>query len=66
MNSRSDNKLSPKEYLFLVVCLIIFFTVSIYLLGGEAFPKGTDLIINGVGIVVAIPIVISMLKNMQY
>lgn len=64
MNSKSDNfKLSPKEYLFLVVCLIIF-VVSIYLMGHGTFPKGTLLIITGIGVVVAIPIVIYMLKKL--
>ena len=64
MNSKSDKfKLSPKEYLFLAVCLIIFFVVSIYLMGYGTFPKGTELIITGIGVVVAIPIVIYILEN---
>jgi len=64
MNSKSDKfKLSPKEYLFLAVCLFIFFVVSIYLMGHGTFPKGTLLIITGIAVVVAIPIVIYMLKN---
>ncbi len=64
MNSKSDKfKLSPKEYLFLAVCLIIFFVVSIYLMGYGTFPKGNELIITGIGVVVAIPIVIYILEN---
>ena len=66
MNYNSDNKLSPKEYLFLVVCLIIFFVVSIFLMGYGTFPKGTELIITGIGVVIAIPLVIYMLKNIEF
>ena len=64
MNSKSDKfKLSPKEYLFLAVCLFIFFVVGIYLMGHGTFPEGILLIITGIGVLVAIPIVIYMLKN---
>ena len=64
MNSKSDKfKLSPKEYLFLAVCLFIFFLVSIYLMGYGTFPKGIELIITGIGVVIAIPIVIYILVN---
>jgi hypothetical protein len=64
MNSKSDKfKLSPKEYLFLAVCLFIFFVTGLYLQGHGSFPKGNMLIITGIGVVVAIPIVIYMIKN---
>ena len=66
MNIKSDNKLSSKEYLFLVVCLIIFFAVSIYLMGYGAFPTGNELIITGIAVVVAIPLVIYVLKNIEF
>lgn len=66
MNFKSDNKLSPKEYLFLVVCLLIYFGVSIYLMGYGAFPKGTELIITVVGVIIAIPLVIYMIKNIEF
>ena len=66
MNFNSDNKLSPKEYLFLVVCLIIFFTVSIFLMGYGAFPKGNELMITGIAVVIAIPLVIYVLKNIEF
>lgn len=64
MNSTSDNnKLSFNDYLFLAVCLIIYFVVAIYLMGHGTFPTGTELIITGIGVGVAIPIVIYMIKN---
>ena len=64
MNSKSDKfKLSPKEYLFLAVCLFIFFVVGLYLMGHGTFPKGNELIITGIGVFIAIPIVIYMIKN---
>ena len=64
MNSKSNKfKLIPKEYLFLVVCLFIFFVVGIYLMSYGTIPKGNELIITGIGIFIAIPIVIYMIKN---
>ena len=64
MSSKSDNfKLSPKEYLFLAVCLFIFFVVGLYLMGHGTLPEGIYLIIAGIAVVVLIPIVIYMLKN---
>ena len=67
MISNSDNnKISLKEYLFLAVCLIIYFVVGLYLLEGGTLPKGINLIITGIVVFVAIPIVIYMLKNIEF
>jgi len=64
MNSKSNKvKLSPKEYGFLAVLLFIFFVVGLYLMGHGTFPKGIELIIAGIAVVVIIPIVIYMLQH---
>ena len=65
MNSESDNnKLSPKEYLFLAVSLFIYLFGSIFLLSGGDIPKDDNYIYLVIGgVIVAIPIVIYMLKN---
>ena len=64
MNSKSDKfKLSPKEYLFLAVCLFIFYVTGLYLYYGGTIPEGIELIIAGIGVVVAIPIGIWIVKN---
>ncbi len=64
MNSKSDKfKLSPKEYLFLAVCLFIFYVTGLYLMWHGTIPEGINLIFTGIGVVVAIPIGIFILKN---
>jgi len=65
MNSKSENKLNFKEYIFLTICLLIFFGVAIYLMGYGTFPKGAELIITSIGVVVAIPVVIYMIKKIM-
>lgn len=66
MSFNKDNKISSKEYLFLVVCLIIYFGGTIYLMGYGTIPTGTDLIIIGVAMIIIIPIVIYMLKSIEF
>ena len=65
MNSKSNNKFNRKDYLFLSVCLIIFFTVIMYIMGFGTFPKGYELIVTGVGVVIAITIVLYVLKKLN-
>ena len=65
MNSKSDKfKLSPKEYLFLAVCLFIYFLGGFYFSSGGQMPKDINSIYLMIGgIVVIIPIIIYILKN---
>jgi len=63
MNSKSNNKFNRKDYLFLTVCLIIFFIVIMYIWGyGDL--TGTELIASVIGIIIAIPIVLYILKKL--
>lgn len=66
MNPKSDNiKLSLKEYLFLAVCLFVFFLGGFYFLIGGQIPKDINFIYLSIGvIIIAIPITIYLLKNM--
>lgn len=65
MDSKSENiKLNLKEYLFLAVCLFIFFLGGLFFLSGGQIPKDTNFIYLYIGgVVIAIPITIYMLKN---
>ena len=63
INSKPNNKLNRKEYLFLTVCLIIFFSVIMYIWGyGDL--KGTPLIAAVIGVIIAITIVLYVLKKL--
>ena len=64
MNSKSNYKFKRKDYLFLTVCLIIFFTVIMYIMGYGDY-KGVELIASVVGIIIAIPIVLYVLKKLN-
>jgi len=64
INSKPNNKLNRKDYLFLTVCLIIFFTVIMYIMGYEDL-KGTELIASVIGVIIAIPIVLYVLKKLN-
>lgn len=65
MKDKSDFKLSPKDYLFLVVCLIIFFVGVMFLANNGTLPNGNELIITSVLLIVAIPVVIYMIINIE-
>jgi len=61
-----DNLLNKKDYLFLTVCLIIFFTGGSYFLAGGDIPKDMNIIYLWIaGVIIAIPIVIYILKNIK-
>jgi uncharacterized membrane protein YhaH (DUF805 family) len=65
MNSKPTNKFNRKDYLFLTVCLIIFFTVIMYIMGYGTFPKGYELITTIIAVLIAIPIVLYVLKKLN-
>jgi uncharacterized membrane protein YhaH (DUF805 family) len=65
MNSKPTNNFNRKDYLFLTVCLIIFFTVIMYIMGFGTFPKGYELITTIIGVLIAIPIVLYVLKKLN-
>ena len=65
MNSKSTNKFKLKDYIFLTICLIIFFTVILYIMGFENFPKGNELITTSIGVLIAIPFVLYVLKKLN-
>ena len=63
MKSKSNNKLNRKDYLFLTICLIIFFTGIMYIMGyGDL--NGYMLITSIIGVIIAIPIVLYVLKKL--
>ena len=63
INSKPNNKLNRKEYLFLTVCLIIFFSVILYI-WTDGTLNGTLLIAAVIGVIIAIPIVLYVLKKL--
>jgi len=66
MNSKPNNKLSLKEYIFLTTCLLIFFLTGLYLYFGGTIPKNNNLIyMSLVAVIIAIPIVIYVLKKLN-
>jgi hypothetical protein len=66
VNSKSDNKLNSKDYLFLIVCLLVYFLGSIYLLSYEDIATGDNAVYLIVGaVVLAIPTTIYMLKSIN-
>ena len=66
MKSKPNNKLSLKEYIFLATCLLIFFLAGLYLNFGGTIPTDNTLIFASLGgVIVAIPIVIYILNNIE-
>ena len=66
MKSKPKNKLSLKEYLFLAICLLIFFLAGLYLYFDGTIPTDNTLIFASLGgVIIAIPIVIYVLKEMN-
>ena len=63
MNSKPNYKFNRKDYLFLTICLIIFFTVIMYIWGYGSL-KDTELIASVIGVLIAIPIVLYILKKL--
>lgn len=63
MNSKPEKKLlNTKDYLFLTICLIIFFAGGLYFLSGGDFQND---VISIVGVIIAIPITIYLLKRIS-
>ena len=66
MKSKPNNKLSLKEYIFLAICLLIFFLAGLYLNFGATIPKDNTLIFASIGaVIIAIPIVLYVLKKLN-
>ena len=66
MNSKSNNKLNFKEYLFLIIGLFLFFLAGSYLQFGGNIPKDNNLIFAIIiAIALAIPIIIYALKKLN-
>ena len=64
-NKQKNKILKSKDYLFLTICLIIFFTGSTYFLGGENIPKDINLIyVFIVSIILSTLIVLVVLKKL--
>jgi hypothetical protein len=63
MNYKPNYKFNRKDYLFLTICLIIFFSVIMYMWGYGTL-KGPQLIATIIGIIIAIPIVLYVLKKL--
>ena len=63
MNSKPNYKFNRKDYLFLTICLIIFFSVIMYM-WGYGILKGTQLIATIIGVIIAIPTVLYVLKKL--
>ena len=67
MNSKPKNKLlNSKDYLFLTICLILFFIGGTYFSTGGNFPTDINFYYIWIPIIiVAIPIIIYVLKNIK-
>lgn len=66
MKSKPNNKLSLKEYMFLAICLLIFFLAGLYLNLGGTIPKDNTLIFASLGaVIIAIPTVIYILNKIE-
>jgi len=62
----TNNKLNLKEYIFLAICLLIFFLAGLYLNFGGTIPKDNTLVFASIGtVIIAIPIVLFVLKNLN-
>lgn len=65
MKSKPNYKLSLKDYLFLAICLLIFFLAGLYLHGGTMPTNNTLILVSLGGIIVAILIVLYVLKKLN-
>ncbi len=66
MKSKPNNKLSLKEYIFLAICLLIFFLAGLYLNFGGTIPTDNTLVFASLGaVIIAIPIVLYVLKKLN-
>jgi len=67
MNSKPKNKLlNSKDYLFLTICLILFFIGGSYFIAGGNIPKDINFYYIWIPIIViAIPIIIYVLKKIK-
>ncbi len=66
MKSKPNNRLSLKEYIFLAICLLIFFLAGLYLNFGGTIPTDNTLVFTSIGaVIIAIPIVLYVLKKLN-
>ena len=65
MNSNSNTKFNRKDYLFLTVCLIIYFIVIMFTIGYGNLPTVTEIIVTGIAVIISISIVLYVLKKLN-
>jgi len=65
MNSNSNTKFNRKDYLFLTVCLIIYFIVIMFTIGYGNLPTVTEIIVTGIVVIISISIVLYVLKKLN-